>query len=575
MSQTPSKPTIGILPPELKAIEPLFSGDKVFTVPKYQRNFSWSKDEVQELWEDAIGAAAVKKQDYFLGTIVVRDLGNRLEVIDGQQRIACISMVFSAIRNAFMAKKDTRAEQVFEKFLGAKDFSADSVPKPKLELNDHNNPLYVQYVIGSLDATSVATALKDKGLSESNRLLLQAYMFFLDEIGQKVASFGTKSDDFLVPLIDCLRSSVKLISIPVSSEEDAFQIFESVNARGKELAVSDLVKNRFYAEAGPQVKQAQQLWEKMEIDLVRTSIPEYLRHFWIAKRAPQNELKVREKALYRTIAKQSKGQAECLTLLTNVSDSARHYAMIEDYSLWPNDPKYDKAFELTLGDLKLFRVSQCYPVLLNAIEVFKEAKDIVKAFRIIANFSFRYNIIGGGTSGDLERVFGEIAYGIRVGTHTSPRGVADALRGVNTDSKFRTDFENATIPKTKAKLARYVLGRINDHLGGPELIANTDSKVVNLEHVLPQKPDTSWKGVFSQSISVDDYVYRIGNLTLLTTKINDKVANKSFKKKQDIAFKDSKLALNKFLKTAKKWSEKEIEKRQADMAKTALEIWEL
>ena len=42
----------GILPPELKAIEGLLSGDKTFTVPKYQRNFSWTKDEVQELWED-------------------------------------------------------------------------------------------------------------------------------------------------------------------------------------------------------------------------------------------------------------------------------------------------------------------------------------------------------------------------------------------------------------------------------------------------------------------------------------------------------------------------------------------
>ncbi len=64
----------GILPPELKAIEGLLSGDKTFTVPKYQRNFSWTKDEVRELWEDTCTAAEGGKQDYFLGTIVVRDL---------------------------------------------------------------------------------------------------------------------------------------------------------------------------------------------------------------------------------------------------------------------------------------------------------------------------------------------------------------------------------------------------------------------------------------------------------------------------------------------------------------------
>jgi len=577
VSETAQKQIImtGILPPELKAIEPLFSGDKVFTVPKYQRNFSWGKDEVQELWEDTVAAADVKKQDYFLGTIVVRDLGHGFEIIDGQQRVACISMFFSAIRNAFLARNDIRAEQIFEKFLGAKDFSADAIPKPKLELNHHNNPYYVQYVIESVDAASVAKALKDKGLSISNRLLLQAYMFFLDEIGKTLASLGTKSDEFLVPLINCLRSSVKLISIPVLSEEDAFQIFESVNARGKELAVSDLVKNRLYAEAGARVNQAQQLWDKMEVDLVRTSIPDYLRHFWIAKYAPQSDLKVREKALYRTIVKQSKGQVHCLSLLKKLSDSARHYAMIEDYTLWQNDPNYDSSFQKTLRELKLFRVSQCYPVLLNTIEVFKAAKKIVEAFRIIANFSFRYNIIGGGTSGDLERVFGEIAYGIRAGTYKLPRDVGDALRGVNPDSKFRSAFGLATIPKTNAKLARYVLGKINDHEGGPELIVSTDPKVVNLEHVLPQKPDASWKTAFSPSVSMEDYIYRIGNLTLLTVKINNDVANKSFKKKQEIAFKSSKLALNKYIIKTKKWCEKEIENRQENMAKIALEVWRL
>jgi uncharacterized protein with ParB-like and HNH nuclease domain len=73
----------GILPPELRAVEGLLSGDKTFTVPKYQRNFSWTKDEVQELWEDVGTAAEGGKQDYFLGTIVTRDLGNSFEIIDG------------------------------------------------------------------------------------------------------------------------------------------------------------------------------------------------------------------------------------------------------------------------------------------------------------------------------------------------------------------------------------------------------------------------------------------------------------------------------------------------------------
>jgi uncharacterized protein with ParB-like and HNH nuclease domain len=566
----------GILPPELKSIEGLLSGNRIYSVPKYQRNFSWTKDEVQELWEDTCAAVEAEKMDFFLGTIVVRDLQASLEIIDGQQRLACISMISSAIRNAFMAKGDDRAIQVFLQFLGAKDYNPQAVAKPRLVLNQQNNPTYLDFVISSADAVTVTNGLKDKTLTESNRLLLEAYKFFLEEIGKQVSNLGTRSDEFIVPLLNCLRSSVKVISIPVQSEEDAFHIFEALNARGKDLAVSDLVKNRLYSESGNQIGRAQQLWEKMEGDLVRRPIPEYLRHYWIAKRAPENELKVREKALYRTIAANSKGPAKAVGALTGFGSSARSYAMIEDYTLWPNDPNYDKSFELSLSELKLFRVSQCYPVLLNAVDEFKDPKNIAATFRIVANFSFRYNIIGGGTSGDLESVFGSIAYGIRSGTYTSPTDIADTLRGVNPDSKFRLAFESATIPKSKARLARHVLGRLNDYMGGPqlEMVANKDPKVVNLEHILPQKPDASWKAFLSPGIGAEDLVDRIGNLTLLILKTNDKIGNKPFQKKQ-LAYKKSKLKLNTSLKRVKKWSDREIEKRQKELAKIALEVWKL
>jgi hypothetical protein len=249
--------------------------------------------------------------------------------------------------------------------------------------------------------------------------------------------------------------------------------------------------------------------------------------------------------------------------------------MISDYALWPNDPNYDKRFEQALDELSLFRVSQCYPVLMNATEIFVATKEIGKTFRTIANFSFRYNIIGGGTSGDLESVFGEIAYGIRAGTHRNARDIADALRSVNPDNKFRAAFELAAIPTSKAKLARYILGKINDYLGGQELIANVDPKIVNLEHILPQNPDATWKAGFGSGINLEEYVHRIGNLTLLTTKVNDKVANQSFQKKKNLAFKPSKLALNDFLKRINKWSVQAIEKRQKKMAKIAVQVWNL
>lgn len=571
----------GILPPELKSIEQLFTADTRYAVPLYQRSFAWSLDEIEELWED-LEAAVNRGGDYFLGTIVLhKKKSGPQEIIDGQQRLACISMIFSAIRNFFEASHDQRSGQIFIAFLGAKDFTRDSVATPKLVLNQINNEVFVQYIIASANLDNVDRVLKSKDLHESNKLLLQAYKFFLEKVIAQASARGTQSDDFVVPLVNCLRTSVKLITIPVTSEEDANLFFESLNARGKELAVSDLVKNRLYSESADQVARAQQLWERMENGLARRPIPEFLRHFWIAKKADPKNLNVREKQLYRMVSQNVKGKkADTLRLLADLELSAGDYAKISDYSLWPDDDAYDDLFEESLSTLRLFRVTQCNPLLLNAIQQFKSPRDIARVFRIVVNFSFRYFIIGNQSPGNLERISTGIAYEIREGTYSSPQGVADALRAVSSDANFRADFTLAKM-KSSARLARYTLTKISNHMSrqstrtGSEQIVNPDAKQVNLEHVLPIGFSQNWHSTFSRGADPADYLYRIGNLTLLTAKINRDAADASFAEKQRLALSDSTLAINGFFRNVQKWGEQEIEQRQGELAKVALEVWKL
>lgn len=572
----------GILPPELKSIAQFFTGDARYIVPKYQRSFAWGPDEIEELWED-ISSAVERGGDYFIGTIVLHKKQNGpQEIIDGQQRLTCISMIFSAVRNVFLTARDERSEQLSISFLGAKDFTRDAPVKSKLVLNHVNNETYLQYVLGSRNLDEIDGALKNKSLHESNRLLLKAYHYFLGKITSEVASKGTESDDFIVPLIDCLRNSVKLITIPVTSEEDANLFFESLNARGKELAVSDLVKNRLYSEAGDQVMRAQQLWEQMEAHLARRPIPEFLRHYWIAKKIDAKGFNVREKQLYRMISQDVKSKRTAtLKLLADLASSAEDYAKISDYSLWPDDDAFDATFEEALNMLRLFRVTQCNPILLNAIQHFQSPRDIAKVFSIVANFSFRYFIVGNQSPGNLERVSNGIAAGVRTGEYPIPREVADAFRAINPDANFRADFELAVMPKARARLARYTLAQLTNFMSkqssraGGEQITNPDAKQVTLEHVLPQSPSLAWRAAFSKDVNPEDYVYRIGNLTLLNTKVNRDAANASFAEKKKTALNDSNLAINQQFKSLEQWDDKEIEQRQTQLAKVALEVWRL
>lgn len=572
---------IGISEPKLKSIEELFAGDVRFSVPRYQRNFAWTDEETQELWEDVTGAME-RQGEFFLGTVVLQSKPSpeAQEIIDGQQRLACITMLFSAIRNVFLASHDDRATQLETAFLGSKGYSRDAITTPKLVLNRINNTTFEQHVVPSDDAAKVAERLKDKSLHSSNRLLLEAYEFFLGKVTSEAAKKGTQADGFLVPLIDTLRTKLKLITIPVMSDEDANLFFESLNARGKELAISDLVKNRLYFETKEHVEIAEQLWEQMESDLGRRPLPEFIRHYWIAKKAPKDSPMVREKHIYRMVAKTVAGQQQAaFDLVKDLRVTATDYARISDYTLWPDDAAYDEFFQESLNDLRLFRVTQTNPLLLNAIQAFSTPKEVAKSFRVVANFAFRYFIIGNQSPGSLERLSMELAYNIRAKTYTSASHIADALRAANPDPTFRSDFSLAILSKARAKIARYALQRITNHLkkqtGGVEEIVDPNAKNVNLEHVLPQDIPPAWVSGFSSGADPKEYVYRIGNLTLLNAKVNRKAADKSFADKKLLALDVSPLKINEFFKPLSSWGDREIEQRQDGLAKTALEVWKL
>src|ERR1017187_5001870 len=188
---------IGILPPELKSIEELFAGNARFSVPRYQRSFSWTEDETEELWEDLCDAAQ-RKGEYFLGTVVLHRGDEAQAIIDGQQRLACVAMLFSAVRNVFLAARDERAQHIELAFLGSKSFTRDATLTPKLALNKITNATFLPYLLKSEDLSKVDLYLKRKYLHPSNRLLLEAYKKFLGKVTQEASSRGTKADDFLV-----------------------------------------------------------------------------------------------------------------------------------------------------------------------------------------------------------------------------------------------------------------------------------------------------------------------------------------------------------------------------------------
>src|SRR5690554_6489637 len=180
-----------------------------------------------------------------------------------------------------------------------------------------------------------------------------------------------------------------------------------------------------------------------------------------------------------------------------------------------------------IQELKLFRVRQPMPALFAAWEKLNR-QDFVRLLRLIVTFSFRYTVIGGLNPNDLEPLYHELAKNLLRGEAKTPTDAFQVLRRLYpSDEKFRGDFLEASLGTSgqKQKLVRYILIRLENHKHGRSLDWVTDPATI--EHVLPENPAAEWDEVISRERQAQ-YVYRIGNLALLESRLNRDAGNKRF-----------------------------------------------
>lgn len=535
-----------------------------FAVPVYQRDFAWTKEEVGTLWSDLTVALSEGRDEYFLGAITVSraDASKRSSIIDGQQRLAVIAMMFAAITDAWRKQGDEkRANGVFHDYLGSEDRRTGDVML-KLSLNEANNPVFQSRV---LEGKSLKPEEK-KILSHSNRLLDEAQ----SQITKALQDWLTKSEDkasSLLDLEDFLSTAVNLILIEADDEADAFVLFETLNDRGLDLAVSDLVKNYLFSLAGSHyLERFKQSWVEITTLVGSQNLTTFLRHSWLSETGL-----VRERDLYRTLRDNVKGTPPARQFLDKLRKRAELYAALSnpEHSYWADAPSDVRDY---LDPLALFKVAQYRPVLLSAMEV--AGVDLVtRILRLLVVVSYRYTVISQLGTGNLESIYTDCALAIRSGKAKGIKDVFAALRPAYVDdARFMADF--AARQFTSAGIARYSLAQLNDHLeSDPERQVAERSGRITLEHILPRNPGRAWGMIAGNAEDIADFVDRIGNLTLLEKGKNRGLGNAGFKEKKGSGYSTSRLALNKSISEHHDWTTKAIETRSHALAKVAREVW--
>jgi len=554
---------------------PLFIGigtalsRSLLQVPKYQRNYAWETENIQELFDDLANAINDKDEGYFLGSIVtVRTQSNRLEVVDGQQRLATISILLAAMRDYFIDTQDLeRAIIVEQSYLSKKDMTLEKTQN--LELNSTDNEFFLEAILNnSSNAGTVAAAA-----THTSNMKLAAAKDLAKKCVQKIVSQTKDPTARIIDWIEFIKSKVQVVWFTVPSEANAFIIFETLNDRGLALTVSDLLKNYLFSHSQKRLHEVEPNWssvtymfETMDND---DALVRYIHNFWSSRYGL-----TRERELFNSIKRQITSPAQVVGFSSDLLESAQLYAAIlsPDHEKWEQFPALlQYQIKENITSLNALKLTQYRTLLLAILRKFTD-DEVVKSLSAIVSWTVRF-IVSGGGGGTLEKFYPEVAKEISNDSVKTADDLFNRMQNIlPNDQVFRANF--ATISIAKPHIARHLLESIEKYIRTgheSELVPSRDTSAANLEHVLPQTiSPASWPHFTQEDHKV--YLNRLGNQTLLGSKNNSRLKNSAFSAKL-VVYGASEFIITKELTEWTEWTRDAIESRQLKLADLALKVW--
>ena len=551
--------------------EVLGNGKKM-QVPLFQRDYSWDEDNWEDLWNDILSSEQTGSVHY-MGSVVLQNIdGKNYYIIDGQQRFATLSILILALINKIRILADNdvdkeanreRVEILMNQYIGQKDPTSLRYSS-KLSLNENNDAFYQQRLVAFKEPVN---RMK---LSDSEKLLWNAYLFFskvIDEqfkqdlSGERIAYF----------LNEIVGERLMFIQIVVENELNAYTVFETLNSRGLELTSTDLLKNYLFslvAKSETDLRQVRAQWKKI-IDIVGLkAFPIFLRQYLNTRMNL-----ISKEYLFKAVKQMVQDGEQVFALLDELEKNAYVYIALftPDDVLWENN----KEIREDIRALTLFRVTQCNSLLMIAYDKLSVA-DFKKVLRAIVSLSFRYNVIAKLQTNDMEKVYNRASVRIFKSEDITVRQILEDIRPIYlNDEDFKRYFEHKVMNTNNSatrKLVRYILYKVEAALPNG-LHADFEIDTGTIEHILPEAYTEDWSADFSEE-EAENYRYRLGNLTLLESKKNNReAAAKSFEEKKEI-YANSQYALSRKIE-ASEWTPKMIHHRQARIASVACGIWKI
>lgn len=541
----------------------------LYSVPPYQRSYSWTEAEWADLWREIVALRPTSDARHYLGALVVQPRSDRESwVIDGQRRFATLAVlalsVISLLRD--LAERGEKAEanriwaqRLREKFVGAKHPAAILEPS-RLSLTAADDGFFRDYLV------QLRTPANPRALPRSNRLLYECFHFFRRRL-MEADDLG--SGESLANLLEeTISRQLLFVLITVEDEPDAYAVFETMSARGFRLNAADLLKNHLFSKCSVDSDRdlLDHQWTRLLSSVTPERFPDFLRCHLLTEHR-----EVSRSRLFRLVAEQVRTPVEVFGLLEQLEARAELFAAFSDphHEHWAEAPEV----RIFVGDLARFGADRWTPLLFAAWERFSR-EDFARTLKLLVAISFRRQVVSGLDPNDIESAGAAAARAVLKGAVRNLAAVSAVLESVLVpDEKIARDFGGLrlTTRGRQRRVARYILARLESDASGRDCDPDSDSATI--EHILPEHPDDSWEDTFPFHRH-EQFLYRIGNLTLLERQGTRDIGDRPYADKV-AAYERSRYTLTRQVAemAPEEWTPALIEHRQEQMAARAVQIW--
>lgn len=547
-----------------RKIKDLFSEPNTFfSIPVYQRDYNWQEKQCKQLFKDILTAGENKEiSSHFIGSIVyihegVYEIGEKeFSVIDGQQRMITITLLFIALYHKLKENNSKEADKIYELYLINK-FSEKEV-NLKLVPPEENLNILIKVLENKFDELE----------NYRDRNLVKNYSYFKKEL----TKFSDSEIQNIIVGID------KLIYVNIALEngkDDPQRIFESLNSTGLDLSQGDLIRNYILMDLDrkEQNRIYKNFWIPIENNCkisdgneVKNYVSDFIRDYLTLKRG---EIPVKAKVFEEF--KMFYDNPDDLKLEELKNYSVKYSHIIKPYL------EEDENIREELKNLKTLDQVVINPFLIGILKDYKEdkldRKDLLNILKLLQSYIWR-RFITEKPSNLLNKLFQGMYLKIskKENYYTATEEILLAQE-FPTNEELKESLKTKNVYKNKERL-KYVFRKIENY-NHNELI-DFDNDKITIEHIFPQRPSKTWKELYTDEELEEMKALKntISNLTL--TGSNVKLGNKTFLYKRDQkihGYRDSKLYLNSYLGKLERWDLQTMKDRFEILFNDIIKIW--